>query len=193
MENNPIELFKQWYNEAINSTAPNPTAAALATASATAKPSVRFVLLKFFDEKGFVFYTNLNSRKAQELSENPQAALCFYWPLLEKQIRIEGSVEPVNSMEADDYFSSRSRESKIAAWASKQSQTMQSPNELEQSYQKLTERYQDKSIPRPEFWSGFRIKPEIMEFWTAGEHRLHHRVYFYRDAQNKWQHQYLYP
>lgn len=190
---NPFELFASWYEIVLNSSTPNPTAGALATATLDGKPSVRFILLKSFDDRGFVFYTNLKSRKAQELMENPQASLCFYWPLLNKQIRIEGKVELISQSEADHYFSSRSRGSKISAWASHQSQRMTSVTELEESLQKYKAQFKDADIPRPDFWSGFRLIPEELEFWKAGEHRLHKRVLYSRSPQGGWHHCFLYP
>lgn len=191
--NDPIQLFSEWFHEAQQSITVNPEAVALATATSQGKPSVRIVLLKKFNEDGFVFYTNLNSRKGQELSDNPYAALCFYWPHIDKQIRVEGKIKPVSENEADDYFASRPRESKIVAWASKQSKPMASLEELNQRYHEYREEFKTEEVPRPPFWSGYRLIPNAIEFWTSGEYRLHKRIAYTKTEEGNWQHQYLYP
>lgn len=188
----PIQLFDEWFQEAKKVYELNPDAAALATATPTGKPSVRIILLKAFSEQGFVFYTNLGSKKAKELIENPQGALCFYWTRLEKQIRLEGHVEQIDDEEADKYFASRQYESKIVAWASNQSQVMKQAEDLHHRYHEYEKKFKKPSVPRPDFWSGFRLIPETIEFWKAGKHRLHKRI-LYAKKQGKWDCCYLYP
>jgi pyridoxamine 5'-phosphate oxidase len=171
---------------------PDPTAMSLATVGADGAPSVRIVLLKSVDERGFVFYTNLNSRKGRELTATPRAALCFYWPALDTQIRIEGTVEPVSDAEADAYFASRARESQIGAWASQQSETLASMDELRERVAAVEVRFAGQRVPRPPHWSGRRVKPSSIEFWHAGEFRLHERRRFERDG-NRWTMRRLFP
>jgi pyridoxamine 5'-phosphate oxidase len=172
-----------------------PTALALATADARGHPSVRMLLLKGFDERGFVFYTNLESRKARELAENPHAALCFFWQPLELQVRVEGRVEPVSEDEADEYYASRPRGSRIGAWASRQSRTLNSYDELMAGVQEYEERFTGENIPRPPHWSGFRLIPSRIEFWQGRPSRLHERERFDLDPANpeRWLVQNLYP
>lgn len=193
IHDDPFVMFQQWFEAAKSDGSFDATAMALATATLNGKPSVRIVLLKAFDQRGFVFYTNLESCKGKELKENSQVALCFYWPKLEVQIRIEGEVEAVTAAEADLYYASRPRGSQIGAWASQQSRPLQSPAELYQHVKTLTAEYADKNIPRPEYWSGFRVVPNRIEFWQSGEFRLHERVSFNKNAAGKWQGEYLYP
>lgn len=193
MSDNPVTIFTEWFEHAKKVEQSDATAAALATASKSAKPSVRIVLLKDFDERGFVFYTNLNSRKAKELMENPQASLCFFWHIADKQVRIEGKVERVSNQEADQYFATRARGSQIGAWASKQSEFMSDPEQLWQRVKQYEEKFKDQDVPRPDYWSGFRLIPSKMEFWQRGAHRLHERICFYRDEKNQWIKKYLYP
>ena len=171
---------------------PDPTAMSLATVSSDGAPSVRIVLLKSVDERGFVFYTNLNSRKGRELAATPRAALCFYWPALDTQIRIEGSVEPVSDAEADAYFASRARESQIGAWASRQSEALSSRDELRERVAAVEARFADRPVPRPPHWSGRRVEPSSIEFWHAGEFRLHERRRYERDG-NRWTMRRLFP
>ena len=189
----PLMIFAEWFEHAKKVEQGDATAAALATASKSAKPSVRIVLLKAFDERGFVFYTNLNSRKAKELMENPQAALCFFWQTADMQVRIEGNVERVSDQEANEYFATRPRGSQIGAWASKQSEPMQDPANMWERVKQYEERFHDQEVPRPEYWSGFRVVPVKMEFWRRGDHRLHERLCFYRGEENQWVKKYLYP
>ncbi len=193
MSSDPIKIFAEWFKEAKQTIAINPNAAALATATTDGKPSVRMILLKNFDEHGFVFYTNLNSKKAKELAENPQAALCYYWQDMNKQVRIEGKVEQVSKEEADKYFASRARESQIGTWSSNQSQPLSSLQELDQRFRDYTEQFKDKEIPRPEFWSGFRIVPDAIEFWKLGKYRLHERVCYKKTETDEWISYRLYP
>jgi pyridoxamine 5'-phosphate oxidase len=155
-------------------------------------PSVRIVLLKGFDERGFVFFSNLKSRKGRELIANPHAALCFYWAPLDTQIRIEGTVEPVSDAEADAYFASRARESQIGAWASLQSETLSSMDELRARVADVEARYHNKPVPRPPHWTGRRVKPSSIEFWHAGEFRLHERRRFERDG-DRWSMRRIFP
>lgn len=177
---NPVEQFGRWYEEAKHPKIADRSAMNLATASREGIPSSRMVLLKDFSDDGFVFYTNLGSRKASELTENPHAALCFYWEPLGKQVRIEGAITPVTDAEADAYFASRDRGSQIGAWASKQSQPMDGMMTLERRVAHFTAKFNVGAIPRPEFWSGFRLTPARIEFWQAGTFRLHERVIYTR-------------
>lgn len=164
----------------------------LATATKEGAPSVRIVLLKKFDERGFVFFTNLTSRKGQELAENPLAALCFYWMPLTRQVRIEGRVEPVSDAEADEYYNTRMLFSRLGAWASKQSQLLPSRDMLINKLKEKELEFQGKDPPRPPFWSGFRLVPEKIEFWEEGDHRLHNRRLFTRSG-SVWEECLLYP
>lgn len=190
----PLARFRTLLEGARAANLPEPTAMALATANAAGQPSVRMVLLKDVDEQGFVFYTNLGSRKAAELRDNPQVALCFHWQPLEAQVRVEGEVRPVSEQEADDYFASRLRGSQLGAWASRQSQPLDSGGELEERLQACTARFQGAPVPRPEFWSGFRVVPSRIEFWTGQPSRLHEREVYTRDgAGSGWQVGRLYP
>lgn len=168
---------------------------ALATADDRGRPSVRMVLLKGVDERGFVFYTNLESRKAAELAENPHAALCFHWQPLEQQVRVEGPVTVVDPAEADEYFASRGRGSQIGAWASLQSRPLASRDELEARISEVEERFSGGEIPRPDFWSGFRVRPERIEFWSGRPSRLHERDVYTRDPADpeRWKIGVLYP
>jgi pyridoxamine 5'-phosphate oxidase len=188
----PFKIFLEWFEEAKHSETQDPTIMSLATANKQGVPSVRIALLKAFDERGFVFYTNLQSRKAKELLENPYAAICFYWPTYDREIRIEGKVELVSDEQADDYFATRPRGRQLAAWASKQSQSMKDPEELFERVKKFEKKFQHRKIPRPEFWSGFRLVPSLIEFWKRGEHRLHQRICFYKTKRG-WKMKYLYP
>jgi pyridoxamine 5'-phosphate oxidase len=190
----PIELFAAWFAEAKVSPLIDPTAMALATASRDLMPSVRMVLLKQFDHEGLVFYTNLTSAKARDLQDNPQASVCFHWDTLKRQVRVGGAVERVSDAEADAYFASRPRESQLGAWASLQSQPMKERAEFEARLKQITEQYEGKTIPRPPHWSGFRILPTHVEFWSDRPFRLHDRlVYTRKNPQDAWQTQILYP
>jgi pyridoxamine 5'-phosphate oxidase len=165
---------------------------ALATADAAGKPSVRMVLLRNVDERGFVFHTSYNSRKARELTENPRAALCVHWHSLEEQIRIEGRVERLPTDESDVYFNTRPRGSQLGAWASKQSAALSSRETLEQEYREVERRYEGQPVPRPPFWGGFRLIPDRIEFWFGRPDRLHDRLLYVREADS-WTIQRLYP
>ena len=189
----PIELFRTWLEDAKKTDLTEPTAASLATASGDGAPSVRMILLKDASPEGFVFYTNLKSRKGRELAENPQAALCFYWMPLGRQVRVRGPVQPVRPEVADQYFESRDFLSRMGAWASRQSEPLEGRFELEKRMAKYTARY-GKYPPRPPFWSGFRVIPKEIEFWEAGSYRLHDRVLFTReDGGPGWTAENLYP
>jgi pyridoxamine 5'-phosphate oxidase len=171
---------------------PEPTAMALGTVGDDGQPSVRIVLLKAVDERGFVFYTNYESRKGRELLAHPKAALCFHWQPLERQVRVEGRVEQVSDAEADTYFASRARQSQIGAWASQQSRPLTSDEELEARVEELDARYAGVAVPRPPYWSGFRVVPERIEFWRNRAFRLHERLLFER-ADGGWRMQRLFP
>lgn len=190
---NPFILFDEVFRQAADAGIPEPNAMALATATPDARPSIRMVLLKGFDESGFVFYTNLESRKARELRANPYAALCFHWKEIGKQIRIEGRAEQVSDSEADEYFASRPRGSQLGAWSSLQSAPLSSREELLERVRQIEERFSGSEVPRPSFWSGFRLVPDRIEFWTNGEFRLHDRLLFERDTNGGWRTMKLYP
>ena len=191
---NPIELFSEWYQQWNDRTdAVEPSAMTLATCSKDGQPSARIVLLKGVDKKGFVFFTNYTSRKGHELDHNKKAALCFHWEELGKQVRIEGNVEKTSDHESDAYFGTRTRESQIGAWASKQSHTIKDPAELAHRIKEITETYKGQPVPRPPFWGGYRVVPQAIEFWQHGEHRLHTRLLYTKNNDGSWVTQLLYP
>jgi len=193
-ENEPFSLFGTWLKEAEASEINDPTAVALATVDADGLPDVRMVLLKDFDQRGFVFYTNFESRKGQEILGSMKAAMCFHWKTLRRQVRVRGPVEIVSNEEADEYFKSRARGSRIGAWASKQSRPLESRFALEKAVAEYTARYVIGEIPRPDYWSGFRIKPTSIEFWKDGAFRLHDRVEFRRETPDgNWSKVRMYP
>ena len=183
----PIALFDKWYDEAKKSEINDPNAIALATSDKNNIPSVRMVLMKEFNKQGFVFYTNLNSQKSIEIKENPNASMCFHWKSLLRQVRINGVIEPVEDKQADQYYNSRSYESRIGAWASKQSAVLNNRNELFEAISKFKEKFQDKeNVPRPSHWSGWNLIPNNIEFWLDGEGRIHERLKYQKDNQGKW-------
>lgn len=190
----PIALFHDWLEEATACKAiAEPTAMTLATVDEEGMPAARIVLLKAYDGRGFVFYTNLTSQKARHLEKNPKAALCFYWMPLDKQIRVQGAVEPVTQEEADAYFATRPRQSQLGAWASKQSQPYKERSELEQRLAKYTTKFDDNPIPRPPFWCGYRVVPQRIEFWLKQPYRLHDRVLYTRSGEAGWERARLFP
>jgi len=173
----PIEQFASWFKEAISAKVEEVNAMLLGTSTLQGKPSSRVVLLKDFDHRGLVFFTNYESKKGKELSENPAACLTFFWPQLERQIRIEGLVEKVSESESDEYFFSRPWESRVGAWVSAQSNKIESRDELEKTYEVLAQDFREKGmVPRPSHWGGFRLKPEFFEFWQGRPSRLHDRI-----------------
>lgn len=188
----PIERFRERFDAARRQEPADPTAAALATATVDGRPSVRIVLVKEVDERGFRFYTNLGSRKAHELAANPRAALCFHWPTLGEQVRAEGPVSALEAAESDAYFASRPRAAQLGAWASRQSESLAGRGELLRRVAAITARHPFGAVPRPPFWGGFRLLPERMEFWRAGEYRLHDRD-LYRRVDGGWSVELLYP
>lgn len=188
----PFEIFRSWFAEAQKSEPNDPNAVAVATADAQGRPSVRMVLMKSWDEGGFVFYTNLESRKGRELAENPNVALLFHWKSLRRQVRIEGRVEPVSDAEADAYFASRPRDSQIGAWASDQSRPLEGRAAFLGRIAKEAARFGVSAVPRPPHWSGFRVVPERIEFWEDRSFRLHERRFFVKTPSG-WSWTYLYP
>ena len=183
----PILLFKAWMDEANKSEPNDPNALSLATSGKNNFPSVRMVLLKEFNQNGFVFYTNLNSQKGNELKENPNAAMCFHWKSLLRQIRINGSVTQVEDKVADQYYNSRGYESRIGAWASKQSKEIENREVLVKSIKEFKQRYNDeKNVPRPSHWSGWNLTPASIEFWLDGDNRIHERLKYTIDDNGNW-------
>ena len=183
----PIHLFKVWMDEAKKSEPNDPNAVALATSNKNNLPSVRMVLLKDFNKNGFVFYTNLDSQKGNELKENPKAAMCFHWKSLLRQIRINGVVTQVADDVADKYYNSRSYESRIGAWASKQSKELTSRDQLIDSIKEYKDKYNDENnVPRPSHWSGWILSPQSIEFWLDGDGRIHERLKYVKDRNGQW-------
>ena len=190
----PFQLFAEWLSDATKSEPNDPNALALATVDENGLPNVRMVLLKDFDESGFVFYTNYESKKGREILASQKAAMCFHWKSLRRQVRVRGPVEQVNDEEADAYYASRPRGSRIGAWASKQSRPLESRFALEKAVAEYSARYAIGDIPRPSYWSGFRIRPVSIEFWHDRPFRLHDRVLFTRATpEGEWEKTRLYP
>jgi pyridoxamine 5'-phosphate oxidase len=191
MGDDPIEIFRTLFERASRSTV-DADAMVLSTVDADGRPSGRYVLLKAFDRRGFVFYTNLNSRKSAAVAVHPDVSLCFYWPPIGKQVRIEGRAEPVPDAEADAYFATRPRESQVGAWASKQSAALASRDLLDRRVAEVRARFEGGPVPRPPFWSGFRVVPRAIEFWTRGAGRLNERERYDREGVG-WIRTLLYP
>jgi pyridoxamine 5'-phosphate oxidase len=185
VDHNPIKQFAKWYDQVLSAGIPEADAMTLATAARDGQPSARVVLLKSFDERGFVFYTNYDSRKGKELAENPRACLVAYWMPIKRQVRIEGTIEKISDEESDQYFHSRPLGSKLAAWASNQSEVIQSRAELEKEFEEFGWKFGD-NIPRPPNWGGFRIQPATIEFWQGRENRLHDRLRYRLQPDGTW-------
>ena len=186
LHENPIEQFKRWMQQTIDAKIPDPNAMTVATVDATGQPSQRIVLLKNLDEKGFVFYTNLKSRKAQDLLQNPKVSLHFPWYFLERQVKVCGVVEQLSTAEVLKYFVSRPRDSQLGAWASHQSRPISSRALLIQQFETMKNKFSKGEIPLPDFWGGFRVKPHQMEFWQGGAARLHDRFEYNLQTDNSW-------
>ena len=191
---NPFELFQNWFDEAKKKEINDPNALALGTANKEGIPSVRMVLLKGFNENGFIFYTNLNSQKGNEIKENPNATMCFHWKSLLRQIRIVGTLSQVDDKTADEYYNSRAYESRIGAWASKQSTILKSRDDLLKTIEEFKNKFNQKDkVPRPSHWSGWNLKPSSIEFWLDGDNRIHERLKYTLDKKNNWNKSLLSP
>lgn len=191
MADDPIARFQELFTRA-RKAEPDATVVALATADATGAPSVRMVLLKSADASGFVFFTNYGSGKARELAANPRAALCFYWPSIGTQVRVDGAVERVTAEESDAYFATRPRESQLGAWASAQSTPLSSPAALRASFDRVSKEFEGETVKRPDHWGGYRVRAACIEFWTAGDFRLHDRVVYTKRGEG-WTVERLHP
>lgn len=192
-EKDPFDLFSKWYQEVLNSPCKEPTAMTLATCSKDCIPSARVVLLKEHSKEGFVFFTNVNSRKGKELTENPKAALLFHWTESPRQIRIEGEVRLLSGKRADEYFSSRARDSQISAWCSKQSRVLKNWQDFEQALELKEKVFHNTQVSRPDFWVGFCVIPKVIEFWQEGEYRRHTRFRYTLVEKSTWKVEQLYP
>jgi pyridoxamine 5'-phosphate oxidase len=193
MGSDPFHLFDEWFAQAVASEPNDPNAMALATADSAASPTARIVLLKAHGRNGFVFFTNKESEKGQQLKENPSAAILFHWKSLRRQVRIEGQVESVPDEDADAYFATRSRDSQLGAWASDQSRPLESRQHFEARYEEMKRRFEGQDVPRPPYWGGFRLVPVIFEFWQDRPHRLHERRVFLAQDDGAWDEGLLYP
>ena len=192
--NNPIDLFGQWFNEAKKTEINDPNALSLATVGKNGIPSVRMVLLKDFNSDGFVFYTNLNSRKSEEIKSNANASMCFHWKSLLRQVRITGEISKVSDTDADNYYNSRSYGSRIGAWASNQSSILKSRDELLKSIEEFKKKYpNENNVPRPKHWSGWNLTPNEIEFWLDGKNRIHERLRYTKKNNNDWEKNLLNP
>ena len=184
---NPFKLFEEWFDEAKKTEINDPNALALGTSDKEGNSSVRMVLLKGFNEKGFIFYTNLNSKKSEDIKVNPNASMCFHWKSLLRQVRVVGKINSVSSKDADEYYNSRAYGSRIGAWASKQSTVLIRRDELTQSINNFKKKFPDENnVPRPTYWSGWNLSPTEVEFWLDGENRIHQRLKYIRLNENKW-------
>jgi pyridoxamine 5'-phosphate oxidase len=193
MNTDPIRQFEAWFQEALAANLPEPNAMVLATATADGQPSARMVLLKEFDERGFTFHTNYESRKGHELAASRRAALLFFWPELQRQVRIEGTVERLSEAESDEYFRSRPLGSRLGAWASPQSEVIPSRDVLEERVREVAQRFPNGAVPRPPFWGGFRVRPLAIEFWQGRPDRLHDRLRYRRVQPEGWRLERLAP
>lgn len=193
VDTNPIQQFKKWWDQALASEILEPNAMTLATASSDGLPSARIVLLKGFDEKGFVFYTNYNSYKALQLEENPKACLVFHWKELERQVRIVGLVEKAPAEESDEYFASRPIGSRIGAWTSPQSSVIESREWIEEEFEKRKTEFAQSTVPRPSFWGGYLVRPVVLEFWQGRFSRLHDRIQYSLQENGGWKIERLAP
>lgn len=189
----PIDLFEIWLNDAIAAELPDPNAMTVATVDATGQPSQRIVLLKDLNKDGFVFYTNLGSRKAKDLANNAKISLHFPWYFLERQVRVNGVAKPLSRMEVSKYFLSRPKDSQLGAWASKQSQVISTRELLVTQFEQMKEKFKNGQIPLPDFWGGYRVEPHQIEFWQGGEHRLHDRFEYNKQSDGTWSTQRLMP
>ncbi|HET7306309.1 MAG TPA: pyridoxamine 5'-phosphate oxidase [Gammaproteobacteria bacterium] len=187
-----VARFSEWFAQAREQTVSEPTAMTLATVDASGQPAARTVLLKQFDERGFVFYTNTRSRKGTHLDANPRAALCFFWQALMRQVLVEGEVRRVSDEEADAYWATRPRLSQVGAWASKQSSLLDARETMERRLAEYSEQYADETVPRPPHWTGYRIAPTMIEFWQSRPGRLHERERYWRDGES-WKKSLIYP
>ena len=184
---NPFKLFEEWFNTAKKTEINDPNALALGTSDKEGNSSVRMVLLKGFNEKGFIFYTNLNSKKSEDIKVNPKASMCFHWKSLLRQVRVVGKINSVSSKDADKYYNSRAYGSRIGAWASKQSTILNQRDELIQSINTFKKKFPDENnVPRPNYWSGWNLSPTEIEFWLDGENRIHQRLKYVKLDENNW-------
>ena len=190
--NNPIELFKKWFAKAKETEINDPNAVAVATVDKSNQPSVRMVLLKGLSDKGFVFYTNFNSKKGSDLKINKKSSMCFHWKSIRRQVRIIGTVEKVSDKEADDYYNSRPYKNKIGAWASSQSEILNKRDDFIKKIETYEKKYPSNEVPRPSHWSGWRLMPSQIEFWLDGEGRIHERLNYKKEKGN-WKKELLYP